>query len=121
RRLWRRNVLRPDPEHLMEIEGGPSDDERRRDNTDDEAELLVDRCRPDEVTRLQVLGRSTGIRRRDTDHRTDAEGDGPVLVARPANRDKQQAGEDERRDRHPRDRVRRRADEAGDTRRYGDE
>src|SRR5207237_314154 len=53
--------------------------------------------------------------------RADAERDRPVGVAGPAERDEQQAREDQRRDGHARDRIRRGADEARDARRDGDE
>ena len=46
---------------------------------------------------------------------------GAYSVARPAERDEQQTGQDQRRDRHARDRIRRRSDQAGDARRDGRE
>ena len=79
------------------------------------------RRRADEVAGLQILRRAAGVRGRDADDGADAERDRRVAVAGPAERDEDQAGEDQRRDRHARNRVRRGADEAGDARRHRDE
>ena len=98
-----------------------ADDAGRRDDADDQPDLLVERRRADQIAGLQILRRAAGLGGRDADDRADAERDRPVGVAGPAERDEHQAGEDQRRDGHPRDRVRRGADEAGDARRHGDE
>ncbi len=86
-------------------------------HADDQPDLLVERRRADDVAGLEILRRVAGVRRGDADDRADAERDGRVDVARPAQRHEQQAGQDQRGDRHARDRIGRRADETGDARR----
>ena len=121
RGLRRRDGRRTDAEHLVQIERRPADDRGRRHDADDEAELLVVRCRADEISGLQVLRRAAGVGRGNADDGADADRDRAVGFAGPAERDKQQAREDQRRDRHPRNRIGRRADEARDARRDRDE
>ena len=75
------------------------------------------RRRAHEVARLQVLRGRARVRGRDADERAHAQGDRLVGLARPADEDEDEAGEDERGDRHPGDRVRGRADEPDDARR----
>ena len=61
-----------------------ADDERRGDDADDEADCWAARRRADEEAGLQVLRRRAGVGRRDADDGADAERDGLVDVARPA-------------------------------------
>src|SRR6185436_20391659 len=64
---------------------------------------------------------AAGVRGRDADDGADADRDGAVRIAGPADRDKEQTRQDQRGNGHARDRVRRGADETGDPRRHGDE
>ena len=117
RRLRRGDISRADAERVVECEHGVADDERRGDDADRQAHLLIDRRRADDVAGLQVLRGVAGIRRADADDRADRQRDRPVDIARPAERDEDHARDDQRRDRHAGDRVRRGADQAGDARR----
>ena len=90
-------------------------------DADDQADLLVDRRRADDVAGLEVLRGVAGVGGGDADDGADRQRHRRVDVAGPAERHEDQAGDDQRRDRHARDRVRRRADEAGDARRHGGE
>ena len=92
-------------------------DERRDDDADDQPDLLIERRGADDVAGLEILRGVAGVGRGDADHGADAERDRSVGVAGPAERDEQQAREDQRGDRHAGDRVRRRSDQPGDARR----
>ena len=91
-------------------------------DADDQPDLLIDRRRADDVAGLEILRGAAGVGGRDADDRADAD----ARRARSASpvqpsATKIGAGQDQRRDRHARDRVRRGADEAGDARRDGHE
>ena len=68
---------------------GEAHGEHRGGDADDQADLLVERRRSDQVPGLQILGRVARVRRRDADHGADAQGDGLVGVAGPADGDEQ--------------------------------
>ena len=106
--------LGSDRHHVVQVERGDADDERGGHDPDDEADLLVDGRRADDEAGLEILRGRAGNRRGDADHRADAERDRRVVVADPADADEDRAGQDQRGDRHARDRVRRVADEARD-------
>ena len=53
--------LRSDAEHAVQVERRHADDERRRDHADEQAELLIERRRPDDVAGLQILRRVAGV------------------------------------------------------------
>ena len=74
RRLRRRDVLRPDAEHVVQIDRGDADHERRRQHADDEPDLLVDRRGAHEVSRFQILRRAAGVGGRNAHHRGHREG-----------------------------------------------
>ena len=82
-------------------------DERRGDDADHQTELLIERRGADDVAGLEILRGVAGVRRGDADDGADAERDRPVDVAGPAERDEHQARDDQRRDGHARDRIRR--------------
>ena len=52
---------RADAEDLVQVEHRHADDERRRDDADREAHLLIDRRRADDVAGLQILRRVAGV------------------------------------------------------------
>ena len=111
----------PMPNVSCRLQQRPADDERRRDHADGEADLLIDRRRADDVAGLEVLRGVAGVGGGDADDGADRQRHGRVDRVVPAERDEDHARDDERRDRHARDRVGRRPDEAGDAGRDGGE
>ena len=110
----------PMPNTLVQVERRHADDERRGDDADDRARSAgraAWRRRCSRSSDPATCRRRWRPRCRRPRRRTIAIG--RVDVAGPAERDEDQAGQDQRRDRHARDRVRRGADEAGDARRHG--
>ena len=98
----------------VEEEQRPADHERRDEDPDDEADLLPSRRRAHEEPGLQVLRGGARVRGRDADEGPDAERDGLVNVARAADQHEHDARAHQGGDRHTRDRVRGRSDDADD-------
>ena len=53
-----------------------------RDHADDQADLLVERRRADDVAGLEILRRVAGVGGRDADDRADPERDRRVVMSR---------------------------------------
>ena len=128
RALRRGQAVGPDraPRRIVHAHQREADDRHRHEHADDEADLLVERRRADDVAGLQVLRRRAGVGRRDADDRADRErgrlGRGLLRrVVRPPGDDEDQARAEQRRNRHPRDRVRRGSDQTDDAGRDRDE
>ena len=98
----------------MEVERGDADHECGGEHADYEADLLIEQGGAHDEAGLQILRRRAGDRRRDADDRADAQRNRRVVVANPTHRDEDRAGQNECRNGHPRNRIRRVADEAGD-------
>ncbi len=100
RRLRGRNGRRADAEHAVQVQRRHSDHERRCHHADDQADLLINRRRADQISSLQILRRPARVGGRDADDRADADRNRRINIAGPPQRDEEQAREDERRDRH---------------------
>ena len=106
RRLGCGNGRRSDAEHLVQVQRRPANHRRRCEHADDQRELLIDRCRTDDVSGLEILRGVAGIGGGDADDGADADGHRAISVAGPAEKDEQETGEDQRRDGHSGNRVR---------------
>src|SRR6266699_1886658 len=99
----------------------PADGQRRGQRPDQDGDLLAPRRRTHQEAGLQVLRRIARVRGRHRDDGGDGDRLHAVVHAGPADRDEDEAGAQQRGDRHAGDRVRGGADLAADARGYGGE
>ncbi len=118
RHLGRRHV---DGAGFVQLEQDRSQDQGRGEGAAQDRILLHARGGADQVAGLEVLRGGAGITGGDADDGADRQRGHVVLAAGPAHHQEDQAGEQQGRHGHARDRVRRRADLAGQARRDGGE
>ena len=104
---------------IVQERDDPANHQCARRDAREQPDLLPPRRCANEVAGLQVLACGRRHRCGDAHHTADRQRERPVLDIGPSRREKEQRREEHRGHRHPRDRIRRCADLAGDAARHG--
>ena len=101
---------------VVQLEQDRPQHDRRGERAGEDRDLLQPRRGSDQKAGLQILRRGAGVARGDADDGADRESGDVVGAAGPAHQEKDQAGEEQRRHRHPRNGIARRTDLPGQLR-----
>ena len=104
---------------VVQLEQDRPQHDGRGERAGEDRDLLQPRRGSDQEPGLQILRRRAGVARGDADDGADRQGGHVVRTAGPAHHEEDQAGEEQRRHRHPGNGIARRADFPGQLRRYG--